>query len=99
MPNRHTLPPVAVAALILGLAGAPCRAGEEAPAGGLFAPEWPQAEPPPAVPRTVRGAADGDWGSLTANSVLGDAASPCPAWDDPPSDARWKTNEDWRLVP
>jgi hypothetical protein len=103
MPIRHTTRPAAVSTLLVVLACAPCRAADDEPPpspppGGLFTPAWPPATeegPSQPVPRTVRSATAGDWGLLTANSVLGDAANP-PAWDDPLLPREWKTNGDWR---
>lgn len=101
MPNRHATRPFTFAALLLVLAGAPGRADDEptpAPPVGLFVPDfhpWTEGAPSEAVPRTVRSTTAGDWGLLTANSVLGDAANP-PAWEDPLHPPEWKTDGNWR---
>ena len=57
-----------------------------------LSPEWGPSAP---AARTVRSTTAGDWGSLTANSVLGDAADPTP-WDDPLHAREWKTDGNWR---
>ena len=56
---------------------------------------WPEWEPSQPVPQNVHSTTAGEWGSLTANSVLGDAANPSD-WDDPLHPREWKTDGDWR---
>jgi hypothetical protein len=56
---------------------------------------WADADPLQPVARTVRSTTTGDWGLLTSNSVLGDAANP-PAWDEPLLPREWNTKGDWR---
>jgi len=53
---------------------------------------WERAQRPP---RTVKSAANGDWGSLTANSEVGDATAPATV-ADAPKPRGWKTDESWR---
>ena len=53
--------------------------------------EWERAE---SVPRKVHSQMAGEWGSLTANSVPGDANSP-PPWEDPLYQRQWKTDGAW----
>jgi hypothetical protein len=54
--------------------------------------EWERAQRPP---RTVKSAASGEWGSLTANSEVGDATAPL-TWQDPQQPHGWKTDGSWR---
>jgi Protein of unknown function, DUF481 len=54
--------------------------------------EWERRE---RAPRNVRSVTAGDWGSLTATSVVGDATAPT-AWEDPLQHPQWKTDGAWR---
>jgi hypothetical protein len=90
MPNRCATPVVVLALALLACVSCRARADDPTPPpepGGLFTPAWP--------PRTVHNTTGGDWGSLTANSVLGDATAP-PSWEDPLQRREWKTDGSWK---
>jgi len=53
--------------------------------------EWERAQQPP---RTVRNSASGEWGSLTANSEVGDATAPATG-EAAPQPRGWKTDGTW----
>lgn len=56
---------------------------------------WKEWERMDHAPKNVRSVTAGDWGSLTATSVVGDATAP-PAWEDPLRQPQWKTDGAWR---
>ena len=53
--------------------------------------EWERTQ----APKNVRNVSAGDWGSLTATSVVGDATAP-PACEDPLRQPQWNTDGAWR---
>jgi hypothetical protein len=57
-------------------------------------PSWLEGLPDGRGERKAKGQAGGDWGTLSAQTVVRDSAA--PTWDDPLFKREWKTDQTWK---